>query len=112
MIRCCPLNHLYPADVVWLDTEPAEPAAVGFAGAGVQRDAIPLCLGTGAAAPCAECRGGEPLLRCPEVENLGPGKLDACVKLYWVLPAADTGRVCGFAALPASKFSDERRDSA
>ena len=112
MIGCCPLNHLYPADVVWLDTEPAEPAAVGFAGAGVQRDAIPLCLGTGAAAPCAECRGGEPLLRCPEVENLGPGKLDACVKLYWVLPAADTGRVCGFAALPASKFSDERRDSA
>ena len=25
--------------------------------------------------PCAERRGGEPLLRCPEVENLGPGKL-------------------------------------
>jgi len=23
---------------------------------------------------CAECRGGEPLLRCPEVENLGPVK--------------------------------------
>ena len=64
----------------WIQ-KPAEPAAAGFAGAGVQRDAIPLCLGTGAAAPCAECRGGEPLLRCPEVENLGPGKLDACVKL-------------------------------
>ena len=33
---------------------------------------------------CAVCRGGEPLLRCPEVENLGPGKVDACVNLYWV----------------------------
>lgn len=32
--------------------------------------------------PCAECRGGEPLLRCPEVENLGPGKVDVCVNLY------------------------------
>lgn len=41
---------------------------------------------------CAECRGGEPLLRCPEVENLGPGKVDACVNLYWVyiLPDAET----------------------
>src|SRR5690625_3374997 len=49
---------------------------------------------------CAECRGGEPLLRCPEVENLGPGKVDACVNLYWVLPDADFRRICGFAALP------------
>ena len=30
---------------------------------------------------CAECRGGEPLLRCPEVENLGPGKADALRQL-------------------------------
>ena len=76
-----------------------------------------LCRGAGAAAhcwgqgatpigrvqggsACAECRGGEPLLRCPEVENLGPGKVDACVNLYWVLPDADFRRICGFAALP------------
>ena len=69
-----------------------------IAGAGVQRAASPLCRGAGAAAhcwgqgatpigrvqggsACAVCRGGEPLLRCPEVENLGPGKVDACVNL-------------------------------
>jgi len=46
---------------------------------------------------CAVCRGGEPLLRCPEVENLGPGKVDACVNLYWVLPDA---KFAGFAASP------------
>ena len=40
----------------------------------------------------------QPLLRCPEVENLGPGKVDACVNLYWVLPDADFRRICGFAA--------------
>ena len=40
------------------------------------------------------------MLRCPEVENLGPGKVDACVNLYWVLPDADFRRICGFAALP------------
>ena len=50
-----------------------------------------------AASACAECRGGEPLLRCPEVENLGPGKVDACVNLYWVLPDA---KFAGFAASP------------
>ena len=53
---------------------------------------------------CAECRGGEPLLRCPEVENLGPGKVDACVNLYWVLPDAKLRRFGSFAApSPAGK---------
>lgn len=42
-----------------------------------------MCRVQGGSA-CAECRGGEPLLRCPEVENLGPGKVDVCVNLYWV----------------------------
>lgn len=48
--------------------------------AGVQRGAAPLCRVQGDNA-CAECRGGEPLLRCPEVENLGPGKVDALRQL-------------------------------
>jgi len=103
-----------------VDAEPvklanAAPAVEArFAGAGVQRAASPLCRGAGAAAhcwgqgatpigrvqggsACAVCRGGEPLLRCPEVENLGPGKVDACVNLYWVLPDA---KFAGFAASP------------
>ena len=50
---------------------------------------------------------GEPLLRCPEVENLGPGKVDACVNLYWVLPDADFRRICGFAALPGPVTSSQ-----
>ena len=54
---------------------------------------VPGCRGGSA---CAECRGGEPLLRCPEVENLGPGKVDVCVNLYWVLPDAKLRRECGF----------------
>ena len=106
------------------DTEPvklaktASAVKASFAGAGVQRAASPLCRGAGAAAhcwgqgatpigrvqggsACAECRGGEPLLRCPEVENLGPGKVDACVNLYWVLPDAKLRRSGGFAALPS-----------
>lgn len=60
---------------------------------------------------CAECRGGEPLLRCPEVENLGPGKVDVCVNLYWVLPDAELRRICGFAALsrPRNIFAGRRR---
>lgn len=29
-----------------------------------------------------------------------PGKVDACVNLYWVLPDADFRRICGFAATP------------
>ena len=61
---------------------------------------------------CAECRGGEPLLRCPEVENLGPGKVDVCVNLYWVLPDADFRRICGFAASPLwgnHHFANEKR---
>ena len=112
------------------DTEPvklaeAAPAAeASFAGVGVQRAASPLCRGAGAAAhcwgqgatpigrvqggsACAVCRGGEPLLRCPEVENLGPGKVDACVNLYWVLPDADFRRICGFAALPGPVTSSQ-----
>lgn len=53
---------------------------------------------------CAECRGGEPLLRCPEVENLGPGEVDVCVNLYWVLPDAGLRRFGSFAApSPAGK---------
>ena len=56
---------------------------------------MPGCRGGSA---CAECRGGKPLLRCPEVENLGPGKVDACVNLYWVLLDADS-RKCGSFAM-------------
>ena len=49
-----------------------------------------LCWSQGAALPIgrvqggsawAVWRGGKPFLRCPEVENLGPGKVDACVQL-------------------------------
>ena len=43
-------------------------------------------------------RGGKPFLRCPEVENLGPGKVDACVSLYWVYYLTQT--FAGFAASP------------
>ena len=116
-----------------MDVEPVKLAATAsaaeasFAGAGVQRAASPLWRGAGAAAhcwgqgatpigrvqggsACAECRGGEPLLRCPEVENLGPGKVDACVNLYWVLPDADFRRICGFAALPPSPEHLRRKE--
>lgn len=60
---------------------------------------------------CAECRGGESLLRCPEVENLGPGKVDVCVNLYWVLPDAGLRRICGFAVLsrPRNIFAGRRK---
>ncbi|MRM89300.1 hypothetical protein EAI28_13240 [Faecalicatena contorta] len=87
-------------------------AVSDFAGR-VYRERSSLCRGAGAAAhrwgqgatpigwvqggsACAVCRGGEPLLRYPEVENLGPGKVDVCVNLYWVLPDARLRRECGF----------------
>lgn len=54
---------------------------------------------------CAECRGGKSLLRCPEVENLGPWKVDACVNLYWVLPDAGLRRFSSFAAPSPAKKS-------
>ena len=65
-----------------------------------------LCWSQGAApfgrvqggSACAAWRGGEPFLRCPEVENLGPGKVDACVNLYWVYYLTQT--FAGSAAPP------------
>ena len=60
---------------------------------------------------CAVCRAGEPLLRCPEVENLGPGKVDVCVNLYWVLPDAELRRICGFAALPRPGTASRKGES-
>ena len=40
-----------------------------------------------------------------------PGKVDACVNLYWVLPDADFRRICGFAALPRPRniFAGRRK---
>ena len=95
------------------DTEPvklaktASAVKASFAGAGVQRAASPLCRGA---------RGGSALLgsrgnahwrvegRQPhrvKGETPCPGKVDACVNLYWVLPDAKLRRSGGFAALPS-----------
>ncbi len=104
-----------------VDAEPVKLAAnrfcgeASFAGAGVQRAASPLWRGAGAAAHCwgqgATPIGGYRRSACASVERrallgvqrwkrLGPGKVDACVNLYWVLPDARLRRIGGFAALP------------
>jgi len=94
--------------------ETALAAEASFAGAGVQRAASPLCLGAGAAAHCwgqgATPIGGQPPHRV-KGEAPCPGKVDACVNLYWVLPDADFRRICGFAALPRPRniFAGRRK---
>ena len=52
------------------------------------------------------------MLQCPEVENLGPGKVDVRVNLYWVLPDAIFRRECGSAApLPPRKIFEMEEDA-
>src|SRR5699024_8710788 len=105
--------------------ETASAVEASFAGAGVQRAAGPLWLGAGAAAHCwgqgVRVASGDLCSKAAKApteaeaetkahwqvkggshyrvkgEAPCPGKVDACVNLYWVLPDA---KFAGFAASP------------
>ena len=106
----------------------ASAVKASFAGAGVQRAASPLCRGAGVAAHCwgqgVRVAGGDlcgNTAKAPtdtkwrrahwqvkggshyrvKGETPCPGRVDACVNSYWVLPDAETHRFGGFAALPS-----------
>ena len=118
--------------------ETASAVEASFAGAGVQRAAGPLWLGAGAAAHCwgqgVRVASGDLCSKAAKApteaeaetkahwqvkggshyrvkgEAPCPGKVDACVNLYWVLPDADFRRICGFAAPPRPRniFAERR----
>ncbi len=108
------------------DTEPvklAETASAvdaSFAGAGVQRGSQPFVPGCRGGSALLGSRGNahwrverqplsvssEPFIRV-KGETPCPGKVDACVNLYWVLPDAEFRRFCGFAALPGPGTSSQ-----
>ena len=103
-----------------------------FFGAGVQRDAIPLCRVQGCSALLRsrgkahwQVKGGSHYRVKDEVpwrvegsrpigsrvKRLAQGELMPCVNSYWVLPDAEIRRFGGFAAAsPFGKISRDWRD--
>ena len=61
------------------------------------------------AAPFWPGAGRQRLLRCPEGETLGPGRIDARVNPYWVIIWRKALKFGGFAAPDHSRNSKKRK---